>query len=160
MNIFLISLNPNECAKALCDLRLNKMILETAQMLSVAYRHHFGEHEMLYKQTHVNHPCTKWACEDISHYIWLVSLFKALAVEKHWRSNLWHLSYTKLYEVFDEPIKNTVVTLTKDQFTFNCSNTYPSTGDVFEDYKVCLRSKWDNDNRQPTWSKRNQPEWY
>ena len=61
MNIFVISQNPDECAQALDDLRLNKMILETAQLLSTAIRFHGYTGNLAYKATHINHPCSIWA---------------------------------------------------------------------------------------------------
>lgn len=82
MNIFLTSFNPKEAASHLDDLRLNKMILETAQLLSSAYRHLFGDDELLYKDTHLNHPCSIWARKNIDSYSWLVEYFDALAKEK------------------------------------------------------------------------------
>lgn len=101
MNIFLVSSDVHECAKALDDLRLNKMILETAQMLCTAYRHHFPtlaevNQDLLYKQTHVNHPCNVWMRVDIKNYVWSYNLFTALSHEKFYRTHLQHLSYTKL----------------------------------------------------------------
>lgn len=161
MNIFLTSADPRLCAQALDDLRLNKMILETAQMLCVAYRHHFPQYDDidLYKSTHINHPCTLWACKNIHNYIWLVNHFKELTDEKYQRTAQWHLSYVKLYGTFFESIANIEVFPTNIDFSFNCSQTFPSTGDVFEDYRICLIRKWDNDKREPTWTKRGPPEW-
>ena len=66
MNIFITSFDSKEAASHLDDLRLNKMILETAQLLSSAYRHLFGDNELLYKDTHFNHPCAIWASPYIS----------------------------------------------------------------------------------------------
>ena len=60
MNIFITSFNSKEAASHLDDLRLNKMILETAQLLSSAYRNLFGDDDLLYKDTHFNHPCAIW----------------------------------------------------------------------------------------------------
>jgi len=61
MNIFVVSPDTMECAKALDDLRLNKMIIETAQLLSTAMRVQGYTGNDIYKSTHVNHPCAVWA---------------------------------------------------------------------------------------------------
>ena len=60
MNIFVPYPDSMKCAEALDDLRLNKMILETAQLLSTAARFH-GYVGNVYGSTHINHPCSVWA---------------------------------------------------------------------------------------------------
>lgn len=166
MNIFLTSLDAKLCAQDLCDLRLNKMILETGQMLCTAYRHYaklYGwpaEFEGIYKNTHENHPCNVWLRQDLVNYVWLYDYFVKLAREKEWRTNKVHLTFTKLqlplvgyichYDVYLNSIP---------KVTFNCSNILPSTGDVHLDYKKCLIAKWNNDNREPKWTRRNAPSW-
>ena len=82
MNIFITSFDSKEAASHLDDLRLNKMILETAQLLSSAYRHLFGDGELLYKDTHFNRPCAIWARKGTDNYSWLVQYFDDLAKEK------------------------------------------------------------------------------
>lgn len=167
MNIFLTSLDAKLCAQDLCDLRLNKMILETGQMLCTAYRHYAklrgwpSQFEGIYKSTHENHPCNVWLRKDLVNYIWLYDYLHYLAMEKYYRTNKWHLTYEKLklpliayiphyaaYSDTDKPV-----------ITFNCSNILPSTGDVHLDYKKCLIAKWNNDNREPKWTRRNAPSW-
>lgn len=54
MNIFVTDPNPKIAASHLDDLRLGKMCVETAQMLSVWAKPFDG----IYKPTHINHPCT------------------------------------------------------------------------------------------------------
>ena len=74
MNIFLVDKNPVVCAQALCDLRLNKMIFETAQLLCTAYRHWHDPEDVeaykdtIYKVTHENHPCSIWIRKSIGNY--------------------------------------------------------------------------------------------
>ena len=82
MNIFVTSFDSKEAASHLDDLRLNKMILETAQLLSSSFRHLFGNNDLLYKDTHFNHPCAIWARKNVNNYSWLVHYFDDLAKEK------------------------------------------------------------------------------
>jgi hypothetical protein len=91
-NIFVVDLDPEKAARSLCDQHVNKMITETAQMLSVAHRVLDGvptkvrtkkgrlklefvlpDHReaALHKTTHLNHGCTVWARTSHSNYIWL-----------------------------------------------------------------------------------------
>jgi len=109
MNIFITSFNSKEAASHLDDLRLNKMILETAQLLSSAYRHLFDDNELLYKDTHVNHPCAIWARKGIDNYSWLVQYFDDLTKEKIRRDKTIkkkseikpHKSWRDLFELFN-----------------------------------------------------------
>lgn len=178
MNIFLTSACPFECALALDDVRLNKMILETAQLLSGAYRK-FDEsnytqeelqassalkYEVLYKATHINHPCAKWTRAKLINYTWLLYHFKALYNEKLYRTDKPHLSYTKLWDILtDYSIQtNEALFLQEQDFTFDCSNVILYNSTVFDRYKECLRRKWKNDhavNRKPTWIRRGPPSW-
>lgn len=75
MNIFVLDRDPIAAARQQCDKHVVKMVLETAQLLSVAHR--LGPHaddplvEGLYKVTHQNHPCALWARETNANYVWL-----------------------------------------------------------------------------------------
>ncbi len=177
MNIFLVNRSPRVCAQALDDLRLNKMILETGQLLCTAYRRLYmqdGEAEFpgIYKDTHVNHPCAVWTRSRIKHYIWLLVYFKALNSERLYRGFAPHLTFKKLYEHLYKPVKeysldeamfyeNDASLFDDIEFTFNCSNVTDSLGiAVFRDYRVCLVNKWRKDIRQPKWTNREPPVWY
>jgi len=168
MNIFLVNKNPYVCAQALCDLRLNKMILETGQMLCTAYRHYFPDLAQqldiannLYKATHENHPCNVWLRQNIHNYIWLIEYFEALDKERFYRCSKFHLTYSKLGVTLTMPINH--IPFSEDlNFNFDCSNIYtehlfPGEG-VFGNYKHCLVNKWLNDKRKPTWTKRGKPD--
>ena len=77
MNIFFLDEDPMLAAKYHCDRHCVKMVLETAQILSTVSRqlNLFPDFTMsLYKETHKNHPCTKWARESRENFIWLVNL--------------------------------------------------------------------------------------
>lgn len=67
MNIFVLDQNPQLAAQYHCDQHINKMILESAQMLSTVLG---GP----YKPTHKNHPCTLWVAESSNNAMWLVTL--------------------------------------------------------------------------------------
>ena len=103
MNIFVLDKNPRVAARMHCDKHVPKMILETAQKLSTAHRvHDTPQAEKVYKQAHLNHPCTKWIRESVSNYSWAWSLYHELLVEfrkrrgKHHKSGelIGHLAHT------------------------------------------------------------------
>lgn len=77
MNIFVLSTDPVEAAKAQCNEHVLKMIVETAQLLSTAHSREVAP----YKHTHFNHPCAKWTRESLTNYRWLVQHGFALCAE-------------------------------------------------------------------------------
>lgn len=169
MNIFLVDKDPVICAQALDDVRLNKMILKTGQMLCTAYRRVFAvdnklaEFPGIYKDTHLNHPCSVWSRKCYMNYVWLVYLFKSMHDERLYRSRGPHLSFEKIYEHVRQPALHIFPDLNYNDliFDFDCSNVDES-GSVFDHYKECLLRKWENDkavNRKPTWFKRGMPAW-
>ena len=70
MNIFILDRDPKIAATMLCDKHVVKMIVETAQMLCTAASK-LG-HNVPYRATHRNHPCTIWTGESESNWNWLV----------------------------------------------------------------------------------------
>lgn len=74
MNIFILSLDPTRAAQYHADQHVNKMILESAQMLSTILN---GP----YKPTHANHPCTRWVQRSSHNAAWLIDLCVKLNIE-------------------------------------------------------------------------------
>jgi len=93
MNIFVTDGSAWQSASNLCDIHVNKMILETAQLLSTAHHEHgtWIENRM-YKPTHKNHPSAVWARETGGNYAWLFNHFNALIEEKLKRTGKLHAS--------------------------------------------------------------------
>lgn len=153
MNIFYLSTDPIKAAQYHCDKHVVKMILETAQLLSVAQRVGGNDSEILYKGF-PNHPSTKWTAASIYNYEWLLDLFVALSDEYTYRYGKVHKSYEKLgYELTKVP------NLPKIKFTpppqcmpdyCKCENTVEAyrTYYVYEKAYMCK------------WTKREVPEWY
>lgn len=179
MNIFLTNIDPEIAARDLCDLRLNKMILETAQLLCVAYKHLYptyyvdlsaADKALLYRDTHVNHPCAVWARKNVTNYVWLYQYWAWLAYEKHIRTGKMHLSYTKLARILAEPIARCndpshFKNITEADFDFDCTGIieFESSSDtpmnLFERYQACLNQKWAQDAREPKWTNQIKPAW-
>ena len=109
MNIFHLHKDPKICAEYHCDKHVVKMILETAQMLSTAYRKKFifsstesaGE---LYKPAFPKHPMTIWVGASGDNFFWTIQLLDQLLYQYTLRykkvhstikiSNLFHKTYT------------------------------------------------------------------
>lgn len=88
MNIFVLDENPRLCAQQHIDKHVVKMPLETAQMLCTAISVCGGE--SVYKVAHKNHPCSIWARETRSNFVWLVELGWELCLEYQFRYGKTH----------------------------------------------------------------------
>ncbi len=81
MNIFILDRDIRLCAQYHADRHVVKMVLESAQMLCTVLAENGVEAP--YKPTHSHHPCTLWAGESLSNWIWLRNL--ALALNDEYR---------------------------------------------------------------------------
>jgi hypothetical protein len=102
MNIFVLDEDPVIAAQYHNDKHVVKMILESVQMLSTAYRFHNPQNsnESIYRSTHVNHPCTLWVKESKHNFRWLVKLTYALHREWNLRYN--HSKTHKSMRIIDD----------------------------------------------------------
>jgi hypothetical protein len=158
MNIFATSICPIESAKYLDDKRVVKMVLETAQILSTVINLKCVNNIVVYKSTHVNHPCSVWARESVGNYHWLLSHFEALCDEYTLRYSKVHKceQYKGLFRAAKFP-----KTMPKHQTRFvNCAAN-KSIGVSFKDvenvqsaYQQYMNVRWENDKRLPTWGGR------
>jgi hypothetical protein len=155
MNIFAISRDTWECAKALDDLRLNKMIIETAQLLSTAMRECGYTGDDIYKSTHINHPCAIWARETDANYRWLLSYMSDLVEERHRRTGKGH----KSYNIFNTLCGGQEFMPSGDQTPFVNLSLYKST-ETHQAYRLTLIDKWNNDKHPPKWTNTTKPNWF
>lgn len=84
MNIFVLSLDPQEAATLHSDRHVGKMLIESCQLLCNAARS-FGYSYAPYEPTHLGHPCSIWAATSPTHYAWLARLAVSLAEEWRYR---------------------------------------------------------------------------
>jgi Pyrimidine dimer DNA glycosylase len=154
MNIFVVDPDTKICAEALDDLRLNKMIIETAQLLSTAVRSH-GSTSQVYNITHLNHPCAIWARHSRENYSWLLDYMEQLVAERVRRTGRSHKSANLI-----PLLKSEAHLIPSGQFTMwpNCT-AFKHIEDVHEAYKTALIDKWLKDKRPPKWTKANKPTW-
>lgn len=91
MNLFILSLLPQEIAEAMMDKHVSKILLEAVQMLCTAKRvldPDAPENEQLYKLAHKNHPVTIWCRTARANFVWTLDLIDALHSE--WRFRYGH----------------------------------------------------------------------
>ena len=106
MNIFYLDKDPYLAACYHCDKHVVKMILETCQILASVHHRWGNGHNVTYKETHKNHPSTKWAGDSNANYLWLVKLGKYLLLEYADRYGKTHKCNTYLYGELESPPKN------------------------------------------------------
>lgn len=90
MNIFVLDVNPKLAAQYHVDKHCSKMNIEYAQIMC-SILNELG-YETPYRTTHKNHPCTKWAQESLSNFLWLRELALELHIEFQHRYGHTHKS--------------------------------------------------------------------
>jgi hypothetical protein len=164
MNIFVTDRCPAISAQALDDLRLNKMILESGQMLASALAEHgCPQSELPLRKDGTpfkargwgSHPCTKWVKYSRENYEWLVAHTRALIIEKYRRTGVLHSMHRNMPR-FDYGTKYMPL-LGPSEFA-NCS-LFKDELDVTEAYKKTMNSKWKADKRSPKWTNALMPDW-
>ena len=176
MNIFILHEEVSLCAKMHCNVHTYSQLKELAQMLSTAHRVLDGiksisksssgrkqtiyklinKDDLIYKQTHPNHPCSSWIRENYANYKWAFQLFCALANEYTYRYGKVHLSYSKLSDIlYDAPV-NIVQSNQMTPFALAMPEIYQNPSDAVESY----RAYYNGDKRHLfAWKKRPIPEW-
>lgn len=180
MNLFILNENPVIAAQEQCDKHINKMVIESAQMLSTTHRMLDGtmyyelsknnrrvkryklsdlRESQLYKAVHFNHPCTIWTRESLYNYLWHYKHFVALCDEFTHRYGKVHMTDTKLRKVLMAPpfhIPNIERTPFKLAMKSNPECMFPE--DPIKSYRMYYKTK--QSRFKMAWTNRNVPEWF
>ena len=148
MNIFVTDADPVISAKNLDDMRVNKMITESLQMLAVAmYRNGANASQVPYnlngiaysKDAHRHHPCTIWAGDNRANYTWLLE--HTIALIKEWEMRTGKIQAgAKNIRLVDAWIPN-IPDLPISPFV-NCTTHHKHIDDVHEAYRLEMLHKW------------------
>jgi hypothetical protein len=160
MNIFVPYPEIIASVRALDDLRLNKMILEDAQMLCDALRARGVDNKKfprMYKKFNPKHSCTIWAGSTSENFKWLVRHGAHLEIERLLRGMKRHKSLQIISKCLDFL---PVIPKGDLQPFVNCTKDYKHIEDVHEAYRRQLQLKWFCDEEKPVWSNREIPEFY
>lgn len=180
MNIFASSESAVESAKALDDVRLRKMIVESAQMLCTTLRlkavsGNYSElaelvagAPELYKAAYDKHPCTLWVAADWNNWGWLYQHWVALSWEYLDRFGKPHLTHSKLKSVLHTAYEATSAfrplgLSERSPKEFIYVGSLPPKGGVHESYRALLLHKWAADaakRRPPRWTNTTPPAFY
>jgi len=161
MNLFVTSKDPWTAAKHLDDKRVSKIILETAQVLSVVllWRGVGG----FYKPTHTGHPVTLWCAADPAHARWALHYGLALCEQyKRFGRKPVHASEYVLRAM--KPYIGWSWTIDVPQYFQNSARNAELGLDfthlpVHRAYREYLLARWPGDERPVNWTNRPRPKW-
>lgn len=156
MNIFVTSPSPVESALALDDLRLNKMILESAQMLCTALWWHGARYDWLYRPTHTGHPCSVWTRETRSNFEWLVDHALSMCTIYSSYSGRVHKCERIIQNCFK--FRDKIPKGSQTAFA-NASMFKDDSRSLYDNYRRTMVVKWANDTIKLKWSRRKKPDW-
>lgn len=164
MNIFYTHRSPRKCARSLDDVRLRKMVLETAQMLCTALNVQAGKKVTPYSNAHEHNRLTKWAMVP-QNWIWLWDLGMELGREYHYRFGKMHASFMVIQMLVEiAPAEWPRKAKHPERFVNATRNkklglSYTHILPVKKAYRKYLRRRWKLDVRPPQWTKRGPPSW-
>lgn len=152
--------DPAKCAKYHFDKHLNKMILESAQMMSTAVweldydmASYYYDCGLCYKPTHKNHPSNIWVRQSTSHFLWMRELVIFLDDERNFRFGS-DVHKSRIIAC------NLPIILHKQTFTQppQCMPEYLHSGDSIVSYRNYYKSN--EKNYMAKWTNRGCPEWW
>jgi len=161
MNIFVSDTDPRVAARNLDNKRVNKMILESSQMLSLALDSYNIPGPKLLKKAR-KHPCISWANASRENYTWLLWHLRGLLSEFTYRRGKIH-KWEEHYPMLKAGLRY----LPKTGFTLfeNCTSK-PTKNIDFKHirnpitaYRKYLMARWATDEIKVVWEKRGCPSW-
>lgn len=174
MNIFSTHLDPRRCSYEIDDKRLNKMIVESCQLLSTYCHLNNIAVDGLYKPCYQHHPCQKWLNEDIFNVYWLINLLFCYIDEYDDRFHKYHKCYAvyrllidilmkhKNFKDFYKVNNKRIINRAMSNITFpECFGIWKDKIDMCLDHfgrmQQLMSLKWLHDKRPPIWTKRSIP---
>lgn len=153
MNIFILDTEITLCAQYHCDRHVNKMILESVQILcTVLNKRGF---DTPYKPTHAQHPCVLWADQSYDNFRWLAELTDALNREYRFRyqKDRDHASMRVLAEIMRYRYESQGLT----EFAQAMPDKYKVKGDAVAAYRAFYLGEKYHFAR---WTRRPAPGWW
>ncbi len=152
MNIFVLDLDIEKCARYHCDRHVVKMILESTQIVCTVLN---GKGFITpYKSTHTKHPCVLWAGRSFDNLQWLIRLARALNREYQYR-------YRKLKPHSSIRVLDRIKTMTFEscgltEFAQTMPEKYRVPGDPVRAYRAFYLGE---KMRFARWTRRKRPKW-
>ncbi len=164
LNLFVTDKDPLVAATHLDDIRLNKMIVESCQMIVIALVKNGLPNHLIpltkagkpYKtKGHANHPVTIWTGRTEGNFRWHLDYLGAMLIEYNFRTGKNHVGG----EIFDLAAHNRNLIPYNGIDSFQNSSKYQETltQDIFECYRQTMIDKWTTDKIKVKWTKREPP---
>ena len=152
MNIFVTNKCPILSARHLDNVRRNKMLLESCQLLSTAVNYHGGKAP--YKTSHLNHPVSIWTRQTKSNYTWVAEHAMELSKLYTRKTGKEHKCHAVLLQLI-----NMIDYIPNGELTpfVNCARNkdkgvdFIHVQDVFTAYQLYLNARWEMDIKEPAW---------
>lgn len=168
MNIFVFDPNPELSALWLDDVRKNKMITETCQILSTAMNILVPNHKYdVMASFNPKHGSNVWARASLDNFKWLLTYVRHLNNQRGLNSDgSRHAAFPVLIQAegfaFEHRDAFPAVYLTP--FSNNAARqdigiSYKHIADTNLAYRLYIRERWANDPFTPTWKHGEQPWW-
>lgn len=163
MNIFASDKCPKQSAYNLDSKRVNKMLLESCQMLSTAVNENGGKAP--YKSTHKNHPSNVWVRQSSANYEWLLDHAATLAHIYTLETGKIHKCQAIVYEL-SLPKHQSLIPKGSITPIPNCAAnaekgiSFKHLTDINEAYIYYLIARWNTDTLTPKWKNRQTPTFY
>lgn len=164
MNIFVTTDCPDRSARFLDDNRVNKMILESCQLMAGAIRVHLGKEHPddlpgLYRISHRNHPCAVWIRQSGDNWLWvrqhtdaLLGLYTDLRKRRHGCVDQLELIDRYWSVIPDGPLLPFQNSARNEKLGLDFTHL-----PVHQGYREYLAARWTTDKKPPTWTGRKQP---
>ena len=167
MNIFVTSDSPYQSAIVLDTKRVQKMYVESMQMMATAL-HLTDNHQYLpirvtertpYLPCHQKHPCTLWVVESKYNYFWLWGHANALYSELLARIGPPSTNDVHIRNLLKTKEGGYHINDVKARTPFKNCSLYKEM-DLIEAYQKTMVKKWCwTDKRMPRWHGHDKPEW-
>ena len=160
MNIFAFDPDPWTCALWLDDVRKNKMILESAQLLSSAVAINDPSWaSKVYKPTHLGHPCAKWAMGSRGNFQWLTEYMDNLSYQfgKHKSADLLPVFKDYWLEGWFPSEAQTPFPNCAANASLGISFKYVE--DTHLAYRLYISERWKRDTINLSWTYGEEPTW-
>lgn len=153
MNIFILDADISRCARYHCDRHVNKMILESVQMLCTVLNER--GFQTPYKSTHRKHPCVLWVDRSYDNFLWLAQLTAELNREYRFRygKDRDHASIKVLDKIMHLEYEFRGLT----EFAQAMPDEYKVPGDAVSAYRAFYRGEKQAFAR---WTRRPTPDWW
>lgn len=163
MNIFPLHRDPLIAAQMHCDQHVRKMILEYAQLMTLAYEENNDIKSWALapaSRTYANNPCALWVRACRGNYLWTFSLFVGLLNEYQFRWGVSHayeiyrVRYAEVPEFLPDPLRR------DHEEDLGWAVALPPDCRVPGGTVRQTRLLYNRHKRFATWTRRPVPDWY